>query len=234
MCGIPGIFHSERSARVDPALLRRLVTVLRHRGPDDEGLYVDGAAGVGARRLKIIDLGGGGQPLFNEDGSLALVFNGEIYNFRDLRHDLIAKGHRFASQSDSEVIVHAYEQYGADCVDHLRGMFAFAIWDRAQRALFLARDRVGIKPLYYAWDGRTFLFASEIKAILQDPEVRRDIDPVAVDDYLTFTYIPAPRTIFRSIRKLPPAHTLRVSASGIVEREYWDLRFEPQDAGDAA
>ena len=234
MCGIAGIFQSDSGARADAAQLQRMVSVLRHRGPDDEGLYVHGAVGLGARRLKIIDLAGGRQPLFNEDRTMAVVFNGEIYNFRDLRNDLVATGHRFETQSDTEVILHAYEEYGEDCVQRLRGMFAFAIWNGVRRELFLARDRVGIKPLYFFWDGRKFLFASEIKAILQDPAVRRDIDPCALDDYFTFNYIPASKSIFRAIRKLMPAHTLRVSASGLVEREYWDLVFEPDDAGDEA
>ncbi len=234
MCGIAGIFHSDCGTRADADLLQRMVSVLRHRGPDDEGLYIHGAVGLGARRLKIIDLTGGRQPVFNEDRSIAVVFNGAIYNFRDLRRDLVAHGHRFETQSDTEVLVHAYEEYGEECVHQLRGMFAFAIWDGTRRELFLARDRMGIKPLYYFWDGRKFLFGSEIKAILQDAAVRRDIDPLALDDFFTFNYIPAPKSIFRGIRKLLPAHTLRVSASGLIEREYWDLVFEPHDARDEA
>jgi asparagine synthase (glutamine-hydrolysing) len=219
--------------RAQYQLVQRMVTVLRHRGPDDEALYVHGPIGLGARRLRIIDHAGGAQPLFNEDHTIAAVFNGEIYNFRDLRRTLVAQGHRFATQSDTEVIVHAYEQYGTQCVEHLRGMFAFAVWDDTRRSLFVARDRLGIKPLYYAWDGRTFLFGSELKAILQHPTMRRDIDPAALDDYFTFNYIPAPKSIFAAIRKLRPAHTLLVSAAGVVEREYWDLVFDPQEADEA-
>jgi asparagine synthase (glutamine-hydrolysing) len=232
MCGIAGIFHRDREASVDAGQLQRMVAVLRHRGPDDEALYVDGPVGLAVRRLEIVDPLGGKQPLFNEDGSVAVVFNGEIYNFRDLRRDLEANGHRFRTQSDTEVIVHAYEQYGHECVGHLRGMFAFAVWDGGRKELFVARDRFGIKPLYYAWDGRTFLFGSEIKAILQDASVRREIDALALDDFFTFNYIPAPRSIFSSIRKLRPAHTLCVSSSGLTEREYWDLAFEPDESAD--
>src|SRR5262249_25088031 len=185
--------------------------------------------GLGHRRLSIIDLEGGRQPIFNQDRTKAIVFNGEIYNFKPLREALSKKGHHFETQSDTEVILHAYEEYGEHCVHHLRGMFAFAIWDGRQRQLFLARDRVGIKPLYYYWDGQKFLFASEIKAILQDPSVARTIDPLALDDYLTYLYIPAPKTIFTGIRKIRPGHTLTISAEGLQEREYWDLSFEPKD-----
>ena len=234
MCGIAGIFHGDWGSMADALQLQRMVSVLRHRGPDEEAVYADGPIGLGVRRLRVIDVAGGKQPMFNEDRSVALVFNGEIYNFLDLRRDLLAKGHRFATLSDTEVIVHAYEEYGEACVDRLRGMFAFALWDSRRRELFLARDRMGIKPLYYFWDGHKFLFGSEIKAILQDPAVRRDVDPLALDDYFTFNYIPAPKSIFRCIRKLLPAHTLRVSASGLVEHEYWDLVFEPHDGCDEA
>ena len=214
MCGIAGIFHRDLEASADAGQLQRMVAVLRHRGPDDEALYVDRPVGLAVRRLEIVDPSGGQQPLFNEDRSVAVVFNGEIYNFRDLRRDLEANGHRFRTQSDTEVIVHAYEQYGHECVGHLRGMFAFAVWDGRRKELFVARDRFGIKPLYYAWDGRKFLFGSEIKAILQDTTVRREIDALALDDFFTFNYIPPPRSIFSGIRKLRPAHTLYVSSSG--------------------
>lgn len=229
MCGIAGFFHPrlERNGSID--LLRKMTTALSHRGPDDDGLYVDGPIGLGHRRLSIIDLAGGKQPIFNEDRTMAIIFNGEIYNFKGLRDILIAEGHRFGTESDTEVILHAYETYGEKCVDHLRGMFAFAIWDGKKETLFLARDRVGIKPLYYYWSGGKLLFASEIKAVLEDPTVERVLDPSALDDYLTYLYIPAPKTIFKGIRKVRPGHTLTVSQQGIVEKEYWDLSFEPRE-----
>jgi asparagine synthase (glutamine-hydrolysing) len=212
-----------------------MTSALSHRGPDDESFHLEGAVGLGHRRLSIIDVAGGRQPIFNEDGTQAIIFNGEIYNFTALREVLAKRGHRFETRSDTEVILHAYEEYGEKCVQHLRGMFAFAIWDSRKQQLFLARDRVGIKPLYYYWDGQQFLFASEMKAILQEPTVQREIDPCAVDDYLTYLYIPAPKTIFQRIRKLRPGYTLTVSARGLEEREYWDLIFEPKAGlGEAA
>jgi asparagine synthase (glutamine-hydrolysing) len=229
MCGIAGVFHVDPAAVVLPSNVERMTAVLRHRGPDEGSVYVDGAVALGHRRLSIIDVAGGQQPIFNEDGTKAIVFNGEIYNYAVLRDRLMARGHRFATRSDTEVILHAYEEYGEDCVQHLRGMFAFAIWDAPQRRLFLARDRLGIKPLYYRWDGRTLLFASELKAILRHPGVPRTIDPVALDDYLTYLYIPAPKTIFQGIRKLPPGHTLTASRDGLRERQYWDVDFAPRE-----
>ncbi len=229
MCGIAGIFHTDPSKVASANQLQCMTSVLIHRGPDEGSYYVDGPVGLGHRRLSIIDLEGGKQPLFNEDKTKAIVFNGEIYNFQSLHETLLQKGHRFTTRSDTETILHAYEEYGERCVHHLRGMFAFAIWDGQKRKLFLARDRVGIKPLYYHWDGRKFLFASEIKAILQDPTVRREIDPLALDDYLTYLYIPAPKTIFKNICKLRPGYILTVSERGLEEQEYWDLAFEPKD-----
>jgi len=229
MCGIAGIFHVDPATAVVSTDLKRMTAVLQHRGPDEGSVYVDGTVGLGHRRLSIIDVAGGGQPIFNEDGTKAIVFNGEIYNYAALRDRLVARGHRFATRSDTEVILHAYEEYGEDCVQHLRGMFAFAIWDAPQRRLFLARDRLGIKPLYYRWDGRTLLFASELKGILRYPGVPRAIDPLALDDYLTYLYIPSPKTIFQGIHKLRPAHTLTVSLAGVQERQYWDVDFAPKD-----
>jgi asparagine synthase (glutamine-hydrolysing) len=229
MCGISGIFSPQASESPSFELLQRMTAVLAHRGPDDNGFYRQGPVGLGHRRLSIIDVAGGKQPIVSADGMKAIVFNGEIYNFKALRRTLTEQGYRFVTQSDTEVILAAYSAYGTRCVEQLRGMFAFAIWDGTTQRLFLARDRVGIKPLYYCWDGNTFLFASELKAILQDRRVQRDIDPCAVDDYLTYLYIPAPKTIFRRIRKLRPGHTLTVSAEGLAEREYWDLTFEPKE-----
>jgi len=229
MCGIAGIYHVEPSRPASEECVARMAAAITHRGPDDGTVHMDGPMGFGHRRLSIIDVAGGRQPIFNEDRSKAIIFNGEIYNFHPLTEDLIRRGHRFETRSDTEAILHAYEEYGEDCVRHLRGMFAFAIWDASKRELFLARDRLGIKPLYYAWDGHTFLFASEIKAILEGPSISRAIDPYALDDYLTYLYIPAPKTIFRSVRKLPAACTLRVTPKGPSSpREYWDLEFTPR------
>lgn len=229
MCGITGIFHTEPGKTVASDQIKRMTAVLWHRGPDEGSCYVEGPVGLGHRRLSIIDVAGGQQPIFNEAKTKAIVFNGEIYNYKPLRELLMKQGHRFQTQSDTEVILHAYEEYGENCVHRLRGMFAFAIWDSQRRHLFLARDRVGIKPLFYCWDGQKFLFGSEIKAILQDPMVARTIDPFALDDYLTYLYIPAPKTIFQGIRKLRPGHTLTVSEDGLKEQEYWDLTFASQD-----
>lgn len=228
MCGIAGLYHVEPRRPASAPCVERMAATIRHRGPDDGAVHVDGPVGLGFRRLSIIDVAGGAQPIFNEDRSVAIIFNGEIYNFRPLTDRLKAAGHVFKTHSDTEAIVHAYEEYGPDCVRHLRGMFAFAIWDARKQELFLARDRVGIKPLYYRWDGATFSFGSEIKVLLADPSVSRRIDPLALDEYLTYLYVPAPRTIFEGIRKLPPGHTLTVGRAGPgAPREYWDLRFDP-------
>src|SRR6266436_5487157 len=228
MCGIAGI--ADQSGRpVDGALLQAMTAVQAHRGPDGEAIVCRGAAGLGHRRLAIIDLATGDQPMASDDGSVRIVFNGEIYNFRELRRDLEARGARFRTTSDTEVILRAYEAEGPECVRRLRGMFAFAILDERARRLVLARDRAGIKPLVYTWNGQRLLFASEIKGILEDTTVARDLDLDALGQYLTFHYVPAPRTIFRSIRKLPPASTLVLSLDGgepVVSR-YWSLRFEP-------
>ncbi|MGE4095928.1 MAG: asparagine synthase (glutamine-hydrolyzing), partial [Candidatus Binatia bacterium] len=229
MCGIAGIYYVHDSQTVQAELLQRMTDGLVHRGPDAGALFLDGPVGLGHRRLKIIDLEGGKQPLFNEDGRKVIVFNGEIYNYLSLRKDLLKRGHQFSTRSDTEVILHAYEEYGEQCPEYLRGMFAFAIWDADRQELFLARDRIGIKPLYYLWNGRKLLFASELKAILQDPSVNRVVDPTALDDYLTYLYIPAPKTIFQGIQKLLPGHSVTVSKAGIRERQYWDLSFNPQD-----
>src|SRR5271163_143799 len=171
MCGIAGIFEFGQGAHVDSDVLRRMCDVIAHRGPDDDGFLTRGRIGLGMRRLSIVDLATGHQPIGNEDGSIWIVFNGEIYNHRALRENLITRGHRYRTQSDTETIVHLYEEYGRDCVQHLRGMFAFVIWDRNKHSPFAARDRMGIKPFYYRWDGKAFLFGSEMKAILAHPEV---------------------------------------------------------------
>ncbi|HEV2750289.1 MAG TPA: asparagine synthase (glutamine-hydrolyzing) [Gemmatimonadales bacterium] len=224
MCGIVGIVHSDRARPVLPALIRRMCEAIRHRGPDDEGVYVERAVGLGMRRLSIIDLAGGQQPIFNEDRSKVIVFNGEIYNYRELRRGLIARGHVFATQGDTEVILHLYEEYGAACVDRLRGMFAFAIWDSVEQTLFLARDRFGIKPLYITSGPWGIGFASELKALHVAGLAHRELDWDALDTYLQLGYIPAPRTPFREIRKLEPGHTAQWDRThGLSTRAYWDL-----------
>jgi len=199
---------------------------IRHRGPDEEGFYLDGSTGLAMSRLAIIDLKGGQQPISNEDQTAWIIFNGEIYNYRELRKRLEKLGHRFRTNSDTETILHAYEQYGADCPTHLNGMFAFAIWDKRNRELFCARDRVGKKPLLYALVGRQFIFASEFSALLLHPDVGRDLAPEAIHHYLSFTYVPAPLTAYRAIRKLEPGHTLKFTKEGRVETtRYWQPDF---------
>jgi len=225
MCGIAGIAHSEPSSPVDFALLDRMCARLCHRGPDDQGIFQQGAVGLGSRRLSVIDLAGGRQPIFNESGTIAVVLNGEIYNFRELRAPLVAQGHRFSTQTDTEVIVHLYEEYGVDAVQRLRGMFAFALWDNERQRLLLARDRVGKKPLFYAHLPERLLFASEIKAILQDPTVSTAVDLQAVDAYLAFQFIPQPLTIYQAIRKLPPAHRLLWEQGTVTIEPYWRMDF---------
>jgi asparagine synthase (glutamine-hydrolysing) len=218
MCGIAGFVGPGNRA-----YLERMVNLLAHRGPDDEGLFVAPGIGLGMRRLSIIDLAFGRQPMVNEDETLRLVFNGEIYNFRELRSDLVRRGHRFRTQSDTEVLLHLYEEMGPLCVDRLRGMFAFALWDAPRKRLFLGRDRMGKKPLYYWHRDGLFLFASEIKALLSHPAVSRDVDWTALHHYLAFGYTPADRSIFEGIRKLPPAHTATLSEGGLALQRYWAL-----------
>ena len=225
MCGICGQFRFDREARVSPALIHAMADTIRHRGPDDEGFYISGRIGLGFRRLSIIDLAGGHQPLSNEDGTVWIVFNGEIYNYQALRDDLLGKGHVFKTKSDTEVIVHLYEEYGTDCVQKLRGMFGFAIWDARREQLFLARDRLGIKPLYYCLAKDFLAFGSELKAILADPSIPREVDPTLVDRFLTHRYVPGGQTLLRSISKLEPGHSMVVKGGAPVPRRYWDLRF---------
>lgn len=229
MCGICGKLEFDPQAKVSPRLLKGMADAIVHRGPDDEGFYVKGQIGLGFRRLSIIDLSGGHQPLANEDDSIWIIFNGEIYNYQELRTELLAKGHTFRTKSDTEVIVHLYEEYGQDCVQKLRGMFAFAIWDSSEKSLFLARDRVGIKPLYYFLDQNFLSFASEIKSILADPAVPREIDPAMIDCFLGYYYVPGPQTLLRNIFKLEPGHTLFVKSGRIHIKCYWDLDFAPHD-----
>ena len=225
MCGITGIYNLKTLKPVSLSLLRAMTDTLIHRGPDDEGFYLAGPVGLGHRRLSIIDLEGGHQPITNEDKTVWVVFNGEIYNFGDLQDDLVKKGHTFKTRSDTEVIAHLYEEEGEACFQHLRGMFAIAIWDGRNRKLLLARDRVGKKPLFYFYDGSRIAFASEMKAILKVPDVPREMDIEAVSDYFSLLYIPAPKSIFKHIRKVLPGHYVVVSDNGIREVEYWDVSF---------
>jgi len=212
-------------ATVSPALVKAMADTMYHRGPDDEGYYVSGPIGLGFRRLSIIDLQSGHQPVSNEDGTIQIIFNGEIYNFQELRTFLLSKGHVFKTHSDTEVIVHLYEELGPQCLEKLRGMFAFAIWDENTKTLFLARDRVGIKPLYYCLTDTSLVFASEIKAILADPSIDREIAPEMIDRFLTFLYVPGEETLLKGIRKLAPGHYLLVRDGKAVIEQYWDLRF---------
>jgi asparagine synthase (glutamine-hydrolysing) len=231
MCAIAGIFDLHQPSDIDPALLQRMTDLQAHRGPDGGGTYREPGLGLGHRRLSIIDIGGGQQPLFNEDHSVVVVYNGEIYNFPALMRELQQFGHIFRTHCDTEVIVHAWEQWGERCVEHFRGMFAFALWDRKQHSLFLARDRMGIKPLHYALlDNGQLIFASEIKALLAHGELNRELDPLAVEDYFAYGYIPEPRTVFRRIRKLAPGHTLLARRGGAPgqPKPYWDVPFTPQ------
>jgi asparagine synthase (glutamine-hydrolysing) len=228
MCGITGIFDTRGTAPIDRAVLLRMNDAQHHRGPDEGSLHLEAGVGLGHRRLSIIDVATGQQPLFNEDGSVVVVFNGEIYNYQSLVPELQALGHVFRTRSDTEVIVHAWEQWGERCVDRFRGMFALALWDRNRQTLFLARDRLGVKPLHYALlDDGTLLFGSELKSILQHPGLRREIDPVAVEQYFALGYVAEPNTIFRQALKLPPAHTLviRRGQPAGAPKQYWDVHF---------
>jgi len=225
MCGICGKLALEPGDTVSPALVKAMADTIRHRGPDDEGYYVSGPVGLGFRRLSIIDLQSGHQPLSNEDGSIWIVFNGEIYNYQELRSLLLSKGHVFRTQTDTEVIVHLYEEFGPECLQKLRGMFAFAIWDENFKTLFLARDRTGIKPLYYCLTKTALVFASEIKAILADPSVKREMAPEFIDRFLTFLYLPGEETLFKGIQKLAPGHSLVYRDGHTTTRQYWDLHF---------
>jgi asparagine synthase (glutamine-hydrolysing) len=223
MCGIAGKVSVD--APIELELLESMCSVIDHRGPDSRGTFVGEGAGLGVQRLRVIDLATGDQPIYNEDESIVVVQNGEIYNYRELRESLIGAGHRFATQSDTEVIVHLYEDHGTDCVSRLRGMFAFALWDRKRRTLLLARDRLGKKPLFYSRRDGTIWFGSEAKAILQDPEVDRDVNLDAIDSYLHFQYVPHPLSAFASLEKLPPAHTLVWRDGRAMVERYWRLSY---------
>jgi len=226
---------ARRGGVVSAPLVKAMCDRLAHRGPDGDGYYVNGAIGLGHRRLAIIDLPGGRQPIANEDESVWVVLNGEIYNYKALRADLASRGHRFRTESDTEVLVHLYEEHGESFVDRIHGMFAIALWDARKRALLLIRDRIGKKPLYYSeFAAGGVVFASELDALLVDPEVGRDVDPEAVDAYLSIQYVPAPSSIYKAIRKLPAGHVLRCTEAGVTLREYWDVPFGQGHSGDPA
>lgn len=239
MCGIVGIINHNGEA-VDEALLSRMCEAIRHRGPDEDGFYLNGPVGLGMRRLSIIDLAGGQQPIPNQDRSAWIVFNGEIYNYLQVRADLEKLGYHFRTNSDTEAIIHAYDRYGDDCPKYLRGMFAFAIWDERRQELFLARDRVGKKPILYAQAGNRFIFGSEFTALLLHPAIGREIDNRALDYYLSFMCVPAPLTIYKSIRKLEPGHSLRLRKGEIEIKRYWQpdfshkLKISEEEAGEQA
>jgi asparagine synthase (glutamine-hydrolysing) len=237
MCGITGIFDTREASEIPRALLDRMNETQFHRGPDEGGLHLEPGLGLGHRRLSIIDLSSGQQPLFNEDGSVVVVFNGEIYNFQELVPELEKLGHVFRTHSDTEVIVHAWEAWGEACVARFRGMFAFALWDRNRNTLFVVRDRFGVKPLYYAFlDTGEFLFGSELKSLMAHPRLLREIDPLAVEEYFAYGYVPEPRTIFKRVYKLPPGFTLTLKRGEprALPRQYWDMPFTPVAVQDEA
>ena len=226
MCGITGKLYLDGQRPVEPDVIGRMLNILAHRGPDGAGKYVVGPIGLGHRRLSIIDLSSNGtQPMCNEDSTIWIAFNGEIYNYLELRDRLSRRGHTFRSMTDTEVIIHLYEEHGVDCVRHLQGMFAFAIWDTSCHRLFLARDRVGIKPLYYCQTGNTLWFGSELKAILSDPGAPRELDLGAIRQFLSFYYPPGEETLFQSIKRLSPGHHLTAERGKVTISQYWDLQF---------
>ncbi len=230
MCGITGVFDTRSTSEIDRNLLHRMNETLIHRGPDEGEVYVESGLGLGHRRLSIMDVSSGQQPLFNEDGSVVVVFNGEIYNFQKLVGELTALGHQFRTHCDTEVIVHAWEEWGERCVERFSGMFAFGVWDRNRQTLFMARDRLGIKPFYYTLlDNGLFLFASELKALLVHPDFDKTFDHRAIEDYFAYGYIPEPKTIFKNAFKLNPGHLLSLQRGQqtVQSREYWDIPFTP-------
>jgi asparagine synthase (glutamine-hydrolysing) len=229
MCGICGIVNFDSTDPVSPRLLEAMTGIISHRGPDDFGYFRDGGIGLGHRRLSIIDLSGGRQPMFGEDGNVVVVFNGEIYNYQEINAELEARGHTFKTRSDTETIVHAYEEYGDECVTRFRGMFAFALWDRVFQRLLVVRDRLGIKPLYFYHDRRSLLFGSEIKSLLESPDVPREVDEAALNLYLSLRYVPGPRTMFRHISKLQPGHLMVVEHGQVRIRKYWDVPCRSAD-----
>jgi asparagine synthase (glutamine-hydrolysing) len=224
MCGIAGQVRSD-GLPVQAETIARMSAAQEHRGPDQRGLHLDGRVGLGIQRLRVIDLETGDQPVGNEDGSVVVVLNGEIYNYAELRRELSRAGHRLSTSGDTEVIAHLYEEHGLDCLERLKGMFSFALWDSRLHRLFLARDRVGKKPLFYSFRGGVLSFASELRALLQDPEVPREVEPGAIDAYLAYGYVPAPGSIFRGVSKLPPAHRLVYQEGSLAIERYWRLDY---------
>ena len=225
MCGIAGIFEWQHREEIPRELVHRMNEAQKHRGPDDEGIFTSPGIGLGHRRLSIIDLAGGHQPMCNEDGTIWVLLNGEIYNYPELRQELLGRGHQFVTRSDTEAIVHMYEDIGEEVFSRLRGMFAIAIWDSRHRKVVLGRDRVGKKPLFYAASGGRVLFGSELKSLLAADGIPRTIDPQALSDYLAFGYVPAPKTIYKAVRKVQPGHYVVASARDVKETQYWDISF---------
>ena len=232
MCGICGIYNFGSGAPVSRPSLESATRALAHRGPDDEGFHVDGSVGLGNRRLSIIDLPGGHQPVSNEDGAIWVTFNGEIYNYRELRKDLLSRGHRLRTESDTETIVHLYEDFGTECVKHLRGIFSFALWDKTRRRLLLVRDRLGVKPLFYRLEADRIFFASELRSLRRFASRAFESDSQAIFDFFAFRYVPAPETLYRHVKKLLPGHLLDVRPEGTELRQYWDLPGA-EDTGDS-
>jgi len=231
MCGINGIAFSSRSRRtVDTAVLKRMRDVITHRGPDDEGIFIDGVVGLGHRRLSIVDVAAGHQPMTNEDGTLHITYNGEIYNHADFRIELEAKGHVYKTHCDTETILHLYEEHGENCVDYLRGMFAFAIWNQRKKELFIARDRLGVKPLYYAHtDDGSLYFGSEIKTLLEAGAIKPEINYRAMPDYLANHATSGEETLFRGVKRLLPGHVMLWRDGELRVSRYWDVSFVRHD-----
>jgi len=223
MCGICGYIHLDRIKRPQENILKGMMDTLAHRGPDDQGFHLKDNVALGHRRLSIIDLSTGHQPMYNEDRTIVIVYNGEVYNFLELKEGLVRKGHIFRTHSDTEVIIHAYEEYGEDCLKYFNGMFAFALWDSRSEKLFLARDRFGKKPLYYAIFDNQFIFASELKALLKHPSVKKEIDQDSLGMYLAYEYVPSPHSIFKNIYKLEPGSKLSYKDGEYKVSYYWDI-----------
>jgi len=229
MCGIAGICNIENPDGISLNVIKSMMGVLQHRGPDEAGVYIDDYVGLGHARLSIIDLSSGVQPIHNEDQSLWIIYNGEVFNYVELKNDLIQKGHHFYTTSDTEVMLHLYEEEGPDCLSKLNGQFGLAIWDAAKKELFLARDRLGIRPLYYTITDGTLVFGSEIKAIFMNENISREIDPVAMDQIFTFWTTLTPKTVFKDIYELPPGHYLSASKGQVNISKYWDIPLYSRD-----